>query len=234
MSPGRVPGDRSSRRPACYSWAGIDALQWRLAGDTPPEHEGWSYNAGMEFTALTPDEIKGELERLIGDVRTAFGSLNRLQLNWRTGAATWSVAQCLEHLVIVNDQMCRSIDQAADPAVRRSLWQRLPVLPGVVGRLLIRSQAPVVTRKYTAPAKSQPSASAIAADILDRFDEQQREVLRRVERVRARNPEQLIMASPLARVICYSVLDGLRLIVTHEHRHIQQARRVMTSPGFPE
>jgi hypothetical protein len=42
------------------------------------------------------------------------------------------------------------------------------------------------------------------------------------------------MTSPFMRVITYSVLDGWRLVVAHNHRHIQQAKRVVQAQGFPE
>jgi hypothetical protein len=35
------------------------------------------------------------------------------------------------------------------------------------------------------------------------------------------------------RVITYTVLDGWRIVVAHDHRHIEQARRVTQSPDFP-
>jgi hypothetical protein len=41
------------------------------------------------------------------------------------------------------------------------------------------------------------------------------------------------MVSPFVAFITYSVLDGCRLIVTHERRHFEQARRVTQEPGFP-
>jgi hypothetical protein len=34
------------------------------------------------------------------------------------------------------------------------------------------------------------------------------------------------------KVVTYSVLDGLRLLVAHDRRHFEQARRVMQSPDF--
>jgi hypothetical protein len=41
------------------------------------------------------------------------------------------------------------------------------------------------------------------------------------------------MTSPFVKVIAYSVLDGWRLVVAHGWRHVEQARRVTESPGFP-
>jgi hypothetical protein len=43
----------------------------------------------------------------------------------------------------------------------------------------------------------------------------------------------VVMVSPFVRVISYTVLDGWRLVVAHDWRHVEQARRVMQAPGFP-
>ena len=40
------------------------------------------------------------------------------------------------------------------------------------------------------------------------------------------------MTSPFIRVVTYSVLDGWRLALAHDCRHLEQARRVASSPGF--
>jgi hypothetical protein len=41
------------------------------------------------------------------------------------------------------------------------------------------------------------------------------------------------MTSPFIKIITYSVLDGYRLMLAHDRRHFEQARRVMLSRGFP-
>jgi hypothetical protein len=127
--------------------------------------------------------------------------------------------------------------QAAEAALNhsrpRTLWQRLPVLPGVLGRMLIRSQAPGAARRLTAPSKAQPAANDIAADIIDRFVEQHRDAVAWVQALDERDAARTIMTSPFISVVTYSVLDGWRLMLAHDRRHFEQARRVTLSPGFP-
>ncbi len=48
-----------------------------------------------------------------------------------------------------------------------------------------------------------------------------------------RDARRIIMVSPFVSFITYSVLDGCRLIVAHERRHFEQARRVTREPEFP-
>ena len=44
-----------------------------------------------------------EANAIAADAQRTFGPLNREQLNWRDRAGQWSVAQCFEHLIKIND-----------------------------------------------------------------------------------------------------------------------------------
>ena len=144
------------------------------------------------------------------------------------------IAQCFEHLLTSNRLMLGSADDALNPAHPQSVWQRLPVLPGVMGRIMVRSQAPETTRKFKAPTPARPSSSDIGADVIQRFVEQHRDAVVRVAALDEGRAARTIMSSPYVRIITYSVLDGWRLMVAHDRRHFEQARRVTQSPGFPK
>jgi hypothetical protein len=186
-----------------------------------------------DYTRLTCDDVATELRDVAGAVQSMFGGLGGHALNWRPDATRWSVAQCLEHLLTANRLMVQAAQDALSGAAPRTIWQRLPVLPGVWGAMLIRSQAPSATRKFTAPAVATPTGSAISTDILTRFVQQQRDAAETVAALDAHRASMVIMTSPFIRVVTYSVLDGWRIVVAHDHRHIEQARRVTKSPGFP-
>jgi hypothetical protein len=187
----------------------------------------------VDYTTLSLAEVRAGLDDVARDTQATFGGLDARQLNWRPEAARWSVAQCFEHLLTANRQMLQAAEAALDNAQPRTLWQRLPMLPGLVGRMLIRSQAPSTARKFTAPAKAQPATSDIAADVIQRFVEQHRDAVARVQTLDDRDAARAIMTSPFIKVVTYSVLDGWRLMLAHDRRHFEQARRVTQSPGFP-
>ena len=187
----------------------------------------------MNYTTLSLAEVRTGLDGLAQETQATFGGFDAHQLNWRPQAARWSVAQCFEHLLTANRLMFQAAEAALNNAEPRTLWQRLPVLPGVLGRMLIRSQVPSAARKFTAPSKAQPSSSDIAADIIQRFVEQQHDAMAQVQALDEGDAARAIMTSPFIRVITYSVLDGWRLILAHDRRHFEQARRVTLTPGFP-
>ena len=182
------------------------------------------------YTALTLPEIEAEFSAVARDTTAVFGHLDARQLNWKPGEASWSIAQCFDHLLGANREMFTAIDAAL--ARSPAWWQQLPGLPRFFGTVMVRSQMPEATRKYTAPKQATPSASAIDAAIVQRFVDHQEEAAARVRSIDGAAAAR-IMVSPFVSFITYSVLDGWRLIVTHERRHFEQARRVLLHPGFP-
>ena len=186
----------------------------------------------MDYTTLSLDEVRRGLDAVIRDTETTFGRLSTTQLNWKPDATRWSVAQCFQHLLTGNEMMLRA-GQAALNGNRRTVWQRLPLLPALFGRALIRSQSPEATGKYKAPSIARPTASELPADILRRFTDQQRQAVSWMQVLDERQAARQNMASPFIKVITYSVLDGCRLMLAHDRRHFEQARRVMALPDFP-
>jgi hypothetical protein len=185
-----------------------------------------------DYTALSLADVATEFSAIARDAQTVFGRLNEHQLNWRPDAASWSIAQCFDHLLNANREMFQAINAATDGS-RATVWQRLPVLPRIFGLMLIKSQMPQAKRKFTAPRKSEPASSAIDPRIIERFVAYQHEAAARVRSLDGRDVARIIMVSPFVPFITYSVLDGCRLIVTHERRHFEQARRVTQEPRFP-
>jgi hypothetical protein len=187
----------------------------------------------MDYTTLSLSDVRRGLDDIVRDAQHTFAGLDVRQLNWRPDATRWSVAQCFEHLVAADRLMLRAMDDAVGGAQPRTVWQRLPVLPGLLGRMLIRTQSPEATGKYKASPRAQPAASAIAADIVQRFVDQHVDAGERVQAIDDDAAARVIMTSPFIHVVTYSVLDGWRLIVAHDRRHLEQARRVTKSAGFP-
>jgi hypothetical protein len=189
--------------------------------------------AQIDYTTLSLADVRTALDDVVRDAQATFGGLDARQLNWKPDATRWSIAQCFEHLLKANRLMVRASEEALKAGRSRSIWECLPVLPGVFGRMLIRSQTPGSTRKFTAPAPARPASSDIAGDVIGHFVAQHRDIVASLQSLDERVASQTIMTSPFIRVIAYSVLDGCRLMTVHDRRHVEQARRVMLEPEFP-
>ncbi|HJQ22894.1 MAG TPA: DinB family protein [Blastocatellia bacterium] len=169
-----------------------------------------------------------------GEALAAFGELTASQLNWKPSAEQWSVAQCFDHLLTANAAFFPTFDEILSGKKTRTFWERLPWLPGVWGKLLIRAVSPEAQRKLKAPKIFRPSSSTVDAAIIRRFSEQQDQVIRYMRASEGLDVERIKISSPVTRFITYSLLDAYRVIVTHERRHLLQATRVLKMDGFPQ
>jgi len=185
------------------------------------------------FTQLTLPQILDEAGAIGRDAQSIFGRLNAEQLNWKPSADSWSVAQCLDHLMSANREMLPAFDEAIGGTKRARFFERVPVLPGLFGRLLIKAVSPGGKRKLKAPTAAVPSTSALDPHIVGQFVAHQQEVIGKMKAIQNLDPAATVMTSPFASVVTYSLLDACRIIVAHERRHFAQAKRVMATSGFP-
>jgi hypothetical protein len=70
--------------------------------------------------------------------------------------------------------------------------------------------------------------------VLNDFIDQQARIAEKMQATRHLDLEKVIITSPAASAVTYSLMDAYRIIVVHEHRHFQQAKRVTEETGFPK
>ena len=173
-----------------------------------------------------------QVKSISSDTQTTFGPLTTSQLNWRPSPERWSVAQCFDHLLTSNKGYFPLIDGVL-AGQKRTLWQRVPLLPGFWGSLLVKSMDPSSTRKVKAPKKFQPAHSNFSSSVINGFVDQQNKIAEKMKATEHLDLEKIIISSPVASPITYSLMDAYRLIVVHEQRHFQQAKRVTEESAFP-
>ena len=177
--------------------------------------------------------LVGEVNSIARDTQAAFGQLTLAQLNWKPSPERWSVAQCFDHL-FTSTKGYFPIIESVLAGQKRTLWQRVPLLPGFWGSLLVKSMDPSSTRKVKAPKKFRPAQSDLSSAVINGFIDQQNELAEKMKATEDLDLERIIIGSPVTSAITYSLMDAYRLIVVHEWRHFQQAKRVTEENGFPQ
>lgn len=166
------------------------------------------------------------------NTRSTFGHLTPSQLNWKPSPERWSIAQCFDHLIAVNKAYFPVIDNVL-AGKKRTLWESMPVLPGLMGKMVIKAVEPTSTRKFKARKNFEAAQSNISGSIINDFVDHQAEVVDKMKATQHLDLEKIIITSPVAAVMTYSLIDAYRIIVVHEERHFQQAKRVTEETGFP-
>jgi hypothetical protein len=181
-----------------------------------------------ELTALIDNA-----RAVTAEVESRFSNLSTEQLNWKPNESEWSVAQCLEHLIVSNAGYFPIVERITRGEHRPSLKERLPLLPRLFGAVVLRAVQPQTKQKLKARINFQPSRSEIGPDIVTKFQGQQQELIDHMNRTKDLDLKDTIITSPVLSIATYSLLDAYRIIVAHEQRHLAQARRVTERADFP-
>ena len=188
-------------------------------------------NCDLRKSDLSTILAEGSL--VADETKRVFGRLSGEQVNWKPTEREWSIGQCFDHLIISNRPYVEIFEEILAGRRRERVWERMPLLPGIFGRLLINTLRPDSGRKVKARPAFHPSSSRIAPAIIVTFLEQQQRLLRLMEASRELDLEGTTITSPVLRIVTYSLMDACRIIVVHEQNHFVQATQVTESPGFP-
>jgi hypothetical protein len=182
-----------------------------------------------------PNDVAGitsALEQISDEVKRAFGSLSADQLNWKPAPESWSVGQCLDHLIKSNEEFFPELDQLAAGTRKNTLWQRWSPLSGIAGAFLVSTLKKDGQKVKTNQKMSPPSD--IDADIVERFGRHQSELIEKLRATASADWRKVVLTSPFVKIMTYRMDTGLQAIIEHEKRHLRQAKRVTEMEGFPK
>ena len=172
-------------------------------------------------------------EAITEHVIELFNELNATQLNWKPDAQSWSIAQCLDHLIVGNSSYFPVFQQMIEGSYKASWWARISPFSGYFGRLMLDNFGAEVKKKYKAPPLFQPTQSEIQGTIVQDFIRHQQELLGLYGKMERADPNT-VLASPALGLLTYPLRDAFTFLIGHEERHVNQAKRVLEHPQFPK
>jgi hypothetical protein len=182
--------------------------------------------SGILFEELRA--LSTELDAADADAAALVQGLDAAGGSWRREPGSWSIAECLDHLATANRVYLRAMQPAADRARERGLLRRGPALPGMLGRLFIKWMEPPVRPRMRGKAprlirpREQPPLQNAYAD----FVQQQRQVRAFIEAYADIDLAGVTFPNPFVSGLRWSLATGLRIITSHERRHLWQAWNV--------
>lgn len=166
-------------------------------------------------------------------VTKELSKLSRGQLNWKPSIKGWSIAECLQHLLIADHCYFDDLRAIADGTYKMTVWEKCSPLSGMFGKVLKDQMKEQVGRKMVTHKKLTPESSSYELDLLDAYKNNLQDFVGLVSKCRDVDVDKCIINSPTITWITYSLRDALEFLFEHEHRHINQAIRVKEIEGFP-
>lgn len=168
-----------------------------------------------------------QIDQTTQKAQDAFGTLATEALNRKPAPDAWSIAQCLDHLMVTNQTYWPVVQQLRAGTYRTPWHARFGFLTRFFGNIVLGSVQPDRRRKMKTFPIWEPAQSDLPGDIVARFVNHQNELKELI-----RSSEDLlaggtVISSPANRIIVYKLATAFDVIVTHEERHLQQALEVL-------
>ena len=179
-------------------------------------------------------DLPQKIDSITMQVNQHFATLTHSQLNWKPTPSQWSIAQCLDHIIVSNTTYFPIFDQLLQGQYKLSLFQRLNPFKKSFGPMMVRTLGPGIPKKFISPKIFEPSASDIHPGIVNDFIQHQEKLKNYFKQLSAMNGTTTVIASPVSSMITYSLDDALQIIAGHEQRHVNQALHILNNPNFPQ
>jgi DinB superfamily len=166
-------------------------------------------------------ELAGSRERLLRIAK----NLSREELHYRPAADRWTVAECLEHIAMVEARVLGLIQKTLETPVdssKRSAFEGMDdaFVAGVVGRVA----------RFKAPEPLVPTGRCPDEQLLKEFEGTRQQTRAFATSTNADLRRYFYKHPVLGELDLY---QWLLLIAAHCDRHRVQSEEVMASPGFP-
>jgi len=177
--------------------------------------------------------MRAALEKCLRQIdaikRDARGLLERLadtQLMWRPRAESWSIADCLDHLVVTGNESVPRIRIAIGEARAQQLFSNDSCRFSLPGNLLIRLMDAPPRIKFKAPKAYAPVLNLPVAEVVEKFFLLQDELLTELQAAQGIDLRRVKVTNPVSKWWRMSLGEEFALTAAHERRHLWQAWRV--------
>jgi DNA-directed RNA polymerase subunit H (RpoH/RPB5) len=181
---------------------------------------------------MTADKWTRKIDEITTAFKKEFGNLSLRRLNWKPNSHTWSIAQNMDHLIVINESYYPVLKQVRENTHKLPWIAKLDFIVNFLGKTLLKAVHPDRRRKTKTFSIWEPSATDLGADIIDKFEKHQSELKKLIEGSIDLVEKGTIISSPANRNIVYKLETAFDIIVTHEQRHFEQAKESLTMrPG---
>ncbi|MCO6495205.1 MAG: DinB family protein [Bacteroidetes bacterium] len=156
-----------------------------------------------------------------------FESLNSEQLNYKPNPNTWSIAQNIAHIIQVNESYYPTFNAILQGKHHNPKLAYLHFIPSFIGKSILQGVQPDRKKKIKTFPIWEPVFENKLDNIVIRFTEHQQELTLKIRAMTSLINNKIVISSPANKAIIYPLDIALDIIVSHEKRHLEQAREII-------
>jgi hypothetical protein len=162
--------------------------------------------------------------------------LTHAQFNWHPAAGRWSLGQCLDHLNRTGEKTIPRLAWGIAEARRQGWFKTGPFRYGRLSRWLVTqviAENLPPRRRFRAPSLYAPAATCFLEPTIAKFNIVQDQLTALLQKADGVDLERIKVSSPVNRLFKLSLGLWFVLLLGHQHRHLDQAKRVRVHSDFP-
>lgn len=167
-------------------------------------------------------DITSRIDLITQEVIMTTRSLNAKELGMRPDETKWSIAEILDHIIVLNTSYFPIFKSLREGSYRPPFTGRFRFLAAFFGNFILKSVQPNEVRKTKTMKIWVPNTNIDATRIMDRFKTHQEEIKDYLVTLKDIVSPEVIINSPANRKIVYTFGTTIEIILSHEERHLQQ------------
>jgi len=187
-------------------------------------------------SGLIPElaELRRQFEFIDQEAISLTEGLTEAQFNWRPDAGSWSICECLGHLLITGEAMCRGVDAALENPANAGRKGHPPFRYPVIQRWIVKASQPEASLRLRAPRRFHAAGGQPITAVLPTFRNLQQKFILRIEQANGLDLAAIKVLTPVTRIYRFSLGMIFAQVAAHSRRHLAQARRVRQHAHFPK
>lgn len=187
----------------------------------------------MQTIQQLKDQFLSETQSIINDFQK-FTGLTENQINWKPSQKSWSIAECVDHLIVTNNLYTKEIEKQFYEKKIIADCSKTEVKHKWLSKFIIKSVDPLNMKKVGTFPVFMPSSSNYSKDVFKRFFDLQNQLINLIKTSEGLNLNKYVMSSPAAKIIKENFCDVLEIIRLHDRRHFNQTEKLFYHPNFPK
>lgn len=171
--------------------------------------------------------IEASIERVL----KTFSHLSDIQLNWKPHPDSWSVGECLSHLVNSNSLYLDKIKNILNSFPTGS-EKDFAYMQSFLGKMITKGVDPSNLQKAKTFKVFFPDKSDVQKNIIGEYVKSSEKLIELVGKMQHLDLKKIKLSSPVNILIRLNVGDAMIIIPLHDQRHLNQAERVMSQKEF--
>lgn len=169
---------------------------------------------------------KQEIQSLSDAYEKLAGALGPELMHTRPHPDQWSFSEILAHLIVINESYYPSFKALKTGTYRSPFLSKMGFMVSFMGKEILKSVQPQTPKKIKTFPIWEPEQLEETPDILNRFLQHQMELIQEFEACAVLLPQNPVLYSPASKMIFYHLGTAFEIILSHEKRHLLQAKRL--------